>query len=83
MSNEVETLKPVYAVYNIKTFKYALGGRTFATAGAAKLSWNAHTRKWHIYPEWSGYYGKQAVWKEDAHDYVVVKLNLVVAEDET
>ena len=83
MSNEVETLKPVYAVYNIKTFKYALGGRTFATVGAAKLSWNAHIRKQDIYPEWSGYHWKRAVWKEDAHDYVVVKLNLVWAEDET
>lgn len=83
MRNEVILLEPVYAVYNTNTFKYALGGRTYATAGAAKLSWNAHTYKRDIYPDRNEYQWKHAVWKEDAHDYAIIKLNLVVADDET
>lgn len=83
MSNEVEQLPTKYAVYNVKTNKFWNYGNTYDTVGAAKNSWNAHTRYSSLYPDHKEPYWKRAKWSEDAHNngFVVVKVKLVVTDE--
>ena len=83
MSNEVETLNDLYAVYNTKTHKFALNGATYTKVGAAKNSWNAHTRYRDLYPHADVPFWKRAKWSEDAENYgfVVVKVKLVITDE--
>lgn len=82
MSNEEDN--PIkYAVYNVKTNKFWGQGSTYGSVGAAKNSWNAHTRYRDVYPLTEAAFWKRAKWSEDAQEqgFVVVKVKLVVVDE--
>lgn len=82
MSNEEDN--PIkYAVYNVKTNKFWGQGSTYGSVGAAKNSWNAHTRYRDLYQHADVPYWKRAKWSEDAENYgyVVVKVKLVITDE--